>query len=83
MNKKGAQINRTQFPLTLVWAVTIHKCQGLTLEKVVVDMKKATKFNNGQAYVAFSRVKSIHGLHILNFDDSGIKTDSTVSNAMK
>ena len=83
LNKKGAQINRTQFPLTLAWAVTIHKCQGLTLEKVVVDMKGAKRFNNGQAYVAFSRVKSIHGLHILNFDESGIKTHSAVTDAMK
>ena len=83
LNKKGAQINRTQFPLTLAWAVTIHKCQGLTLEKVVVDMKGAKRFNNGQAYVAFSRVKSIHGLHILNFDESGIKTHSAVRDAMK
>ena len=82
LNKKGAQINRTQFPLTLAWAVTIHKCQGLTLEKVVVDMKGAKRFNNGQAYVAFSRVKSIHGLHILNFDESGIKTHSAVRDAM-
>ena len=83
LNKKGAQINRTQFPLTLAWAVTIHKCQGLTLEKVVVDMKGAKRFNNGQAYVAFSRVKSIHGLFILNFDESGIKTHSAVREAMK
>ena len=82
LNKKGAQINRTQFPLTLAWAVTIHKCQGLTLEKVVVDMKGAKRFNNGQAYVAFSRVKSMHGLHILNFDESGIKTHSAVTDAM-
>ena len=83
LNKKGAQINRTQFPLTLAWAVTIHKCQGLTLEKVVVDMKGAKRFNNGQAYVAFSRVKSIQGLHILNFDECGIKTHSAVKDAMK
>ena len=81
-NKKGAQINRIQFPLTLAWAVTIHKCQGLTLHDIVVDMNGASRFNCGQAYVAFSRVKSIKGLHLLNFDPKGIKTNSSVKDAM-
>ena len=81
-NKKGAQINRIQFPLTLAWAVTIHKCQGLTLNDIVVDMNGASRFNCGQAYVAFSRVKSIKGLHLLNFDPKGIKTNSSVKDAM-
>ena len=77
---KGAQITRMQFPLTLAWAVTIHKCQGLTLQNIVVDMKG--RFNRGQAYVAFSRVKSIQGLYITNFNQSAIKTDSTVTEVM-
>ena len=77
---KGAQITRMQFPLTLSWAVTIHKCQGLTLQNIVVDMKG--KFNRGQAYVALSRVKSLQGLYITNFNKSAIKTDSAVTNVM-
>ena len=77
---KGAQITRMQFPLTLSWAVTIHKCQGLTLENIVVDMKG--RFNWGQAYVALSRVKSLQGLYITNFNQSAIKTDSAVTDVM-
>ena len=51
---------RTQFPLTLAWAVTVHKYQGLTLPEIVVDMlpSKGT-FSPGQAYVAFSRVRQL------------------------
>ena len=77
---KGAQITRMQFPLTLSWAVTIHKCQGLTLQNIVVDMKG--RFNRGQAYVALSRVKSIQGLYITNFNQSAIKTDPAVTEVM-
>ena len=46
---KSCQASRTQFPLTLAWAVTIHKCQGLTLPEIVVDMSpKKGRFSGGQ-----------------------------------
>ena len=61
--KHGSEITHVQFP----WATTIHKVQGLTLDEIVVD-KKGGRFSPGQAYVAFSRVKKLEGLHILNFN---------------
>ena len=65
--KRGSEITRLQFPVTLAWATTIQKVQGLTLDEIVVDMKGG-RFSPGQVYVAFSRVKTLQGLHILNFN---------------
>ncbi len=60
-NKIGAY---TQMPLRLAWAITIHKSQGLTFEKAIIDAQGA--FAHGQTYVALSRCKSLDGLVLKN-----------------
>ncbi len=50
-----------QMPLMLAWAVTIHKSQGKTFEKVVIDFERGT-FAHGQAYVALSRCTTLEGI---------------------
>lgn len=57
-SKGGPSI--TQFPLRLAYALTIHKCQGLTLDRAHVDIRAARE--PGQAYVALSRVRQLSGL---------------------
>lgn len=64
---------RTQVPLVLAWAATIHAAQGWTLPEVAVDLSKA--FAAGQALSGLSRTPTLEGLHLVGFDESKIIVD--------
>ena len=68
----------SQIPLRLAWAITIHKSQGLTFEKAIIDAEAS--FAHGQTYVALSRCTSLDGLVLKTpITSSAIINDSTVS----
>ena len=72
MVMKNYYVYRTQFPLILAYAVTIHKCQGLSLDCAIVDLSEKV-FADGMAYVALSRVRSLSGLHLIAFDTRSVR----------
>ncbi len=63
-----------QIPLRLAWAITIHKSQGMTLEAAEIDLSHT--FENGQGYVALSRLKTLDGLRLKGFNEQALELDS-------
>ena len=71
MLMKTFYVYRKQFPLILAYAVTIHKCQGLSLDSAIIDLSSKV-FSPGMAYVALSRVRSLDGVYLMDFDPASI-----------
>jgi ATP-dependent DNA helicase PIF1 len=66
-----------QIPLCLAWALTIHKIQGATLDMAEMDIGRSI-FADGQSYVALSRVKTLEGLNLSEFNATKIKANTLV-----
>ena len=73
---KNYYVYRKQFPLILAYAVTIHKCQGLSLDCAIVDLSDKV-FSAGMAYVAVSRVRTLEGLHLVAFEPKSIMVSTS------
>ena len=75
MLMKNMYIHRKQYPLILAFAITIHKCQGLSLDTAIIDLSQEV-FGDGMAYVALSRVRTLSGLHLITLDPGCIRANN-------
>jgi ATP-dependent DNA helicase PIF1 len=78
LDAEGTEIaSARNFPVNLAYATTIHKSQGMTLDRVLVDLRNL--WEPGQAYVAMSRVKTGAGLSLTGWTRSSIRMDGAVA----
>ena len=68
---------KKQIPLIHAWAITIHKCQGMSLEYIQTDIGRSI-FEYGQAYVVLSRIKSLEGLSLMDIDYTKIRANPKI-----
>jgi len=69
---RNVYATRSQFPLSLAWAITIHKSQSLSLDGLILDLGKSI-FEPGMAYVALSRARTMKHIYLIDFECSSLK----------
>ena len=77
LSNQSIYVYRTQFPILLGYAVTVHRVQGATLMKTHLYLDN-TILCDGQAYVSLSRVRNAESVHIIKFDKCSIKTNMEI-----
>jgi len=75
--ERGITVSIVAVPLKLAWAITIHKSQGQSIDRLEVDLSDA--FAYGQVYTALSRARSMDNLVVTNFNSSNVKAHPKVS----
>ena len=79
-NKQQRSVKKTQLPLILSWACTVHKVQDLGLTEVVVsfDFEKQKSFNQEQIYVALSKISSMNKMYSIgSYNKTALKVDKS------
>ena len=74
-------LSRTQIPLLAAWALTVHRSQGMTLDRVIVDLGRA--FAEGQVYVALSRARGLYGLTVRSLSCRRIAANAQVKEFLR
>lgn len=74
--QRNIYVSRSQFPISLAWALTIHKTQGLSLDAVMIDLGNEI-FEPGMAYVALSRSKKLENVFLIEFNKSKLFCNSS------
>ena len=80
--RQGTVLQRTQLPLILCWAATLHKVQGLSMDAAVLDLGDKV-FEPGMAYVPLSRVRTLDGVALSSFEPQKVKANKRVHEEMK
>ena len=80
--RQGTVLQRTQVPLILCWAATLHKVQGLSLDSAVLDLGEKG-FEAGMSYEALSRVRTLNGIALVKFEPKKLHANKRVDKEME